>query len=69
MHMLRWARSQKSFEFTRVLMNGLRKSGMWEDVQTMRQAQVKWSDPRTLVVCKHMHKLLCMCTCMLCQLV
>ena len=39
MHMLLLARSQRSFEFTRILMTDLRKSGMWEDVKTMLQAQ------------------------------
>lgn len=46
MLMLLWARSQRSFEFTRILMNDLRKNCMFEDVKTTLQAEVRWSDPR-----------------------
>ena len=44
--MVLWTRSQRTFEFTRILMNDMRKNGMWDDVKAMLQAQVRWSDPR-----------------------
>jgi hypothetical protein len=46
MHMLLWTRSQRSFEFTRIVMNDMRKNSMWDEAKAMLQAQVRWSDPR-----------------------